>query len=217
MVLRDWADLIQGLSIIIASGVAVYGIDAWRREFRGKRQIELAEEVLGLFYEARDLIEAIRNPLGFVGEGKTREPGPNERPEDKECLDRAFVLIERYNAHREPFAQIQSLRYRFMAVFGRGAVKPFDDLNWVLLDLLNSARRMATLFTASERAFRTEADYQKYHDQRDKVDRIFYGGGADDPVRPRVEQLLSGIESICRDAINQRWTLFNRRSQSRKG
>lgn len=217
MTLKDWADLIQGLAIILASGVAVYGIDTWRREFRGKRQIELAEEVLALFYEARDLIAAIRNPLGFAREGKTREPGPNERPEDKASLDRAYVLIERYNEHRALFAQIQSLRYRFMAVFGRGAVKPFDDLNAVIFELLSSARQMAALFTMSERKFRSDADYQKYRDRMDKTERVFYGGSAEDPIRPKVEQLVSDIEDVCTAAINQRWAPFKCRSRSSKG
>jgi hypothetical protein len=54
--LKDWIDLIQGVSVIIASGMAFVGIKAWREEFVGKRRIELAEEVLALFYQAKDII-----------------------------------------------------------------------------------------------------------------------------------------------------------------
>jgi len=44
VILKDWADVAQSASIIVASVVAIYGIDAWRREFVGKRRMELAEE-----------------------------------------------------------------------------------------------------------------------------------------------------------------------------
>ena len=69
----DWTKLIKNISIIIASWTAVYGIDQWRREYRGKRQAELAEEVLSLFYEAQDAVRHIRNPFGFGGEGASRK------------------------------------------------------------------------------------------------------------------------------------------------
>lgn len=48
----DWNlffDVIKSLSIIIASIVAIYGINSWRREAKWKRKYELAEEVLSLF------------------------------------------------------------------------------------------------------------------------------------------------------------------------
>jgi hypothetical protein len=34
--LKDWADFLQSVAVIIASGVAIYGITAWRVEFVGK-------------------------------------------------------------------------------------------------------------------------------------------------------------------------------------
>src|SRR5882724_2759562 len=56
------------------------------------------------FYQARDVIGEIRNPGGFASEGTTRNPSPGEKPEHKEGLARAFVLIERYQRHSELFA-----------------------------------------------------------------------------------------------------------------
>jgi len=125
--LRDWADIAQSASVILASLFAIYGIDAWRREFIGKRRMELAEEVLALFYQARDVIRAIRSPFGYVGEGGTRKTASDERPEDKEALDQAFVLVERYNRNIEPFSRIHALRYRFMVQLGVDAAGGSED------------------------------------------------------------------------------------------
>jgi len=201
---------------MIASVVAVYGIDAWRREFRGRRRLELAEEVLALFYEARDRIAAIRNLAGFAGEGRTREPGPDEDPEHKDRLDRAYVLIERYSAHQSVFARIQALSYRFIAVFGSDAGQPFRDLNGVLNDLIGSAHRMATLSTLSDRAFRTQEDLFKHHAQMQEVDRIYYAGREDDRIRARVDRLVADTETTCRAIIESRPILSCCRRFSRK-
>ncbi len=50
------ADVITAVSVAIAALAFVVGVNAWRREFVGKRRIELAENVLALFYEAQDAI-----------------------------------------------------------------------------------------------------------------------------------------------------------------
>lgn len=123
--------IIESIAILIASGVALYGIDAWRREHVGKRRIDLAEEVLALFYEARDVIAAVLSPLGYAGELGSlppRERGLNEEPWQSEALDAAHLRIGRYMMRHELFARIHALRYRFQAQNGRDAAKPFQDL-----------------------------------------------------------------------------------------
>lgn len=220
VILKDWANVAQSASIIFASLVAIYSIDAWRREFVGKRRMELAEEILALFYQAKDIIEMIRNPVGFGGEGQSRKPAPRERPEDKAALDQAFVLIERYNQHLDLFARIHALRYRFMAQFGFDAAKPFDDLNLLINELLLAARRMARFSTGPERVFRSDAELEKHQAQADELDRIYYSGGSDDPIRPRVDQLVGEMERTCRGVIESRGTLFtviNRRLWGKQG
>lgn len=55
----DWTTALQEIPILIAAWVALFGIDAWRREHSGKRRLELAEDTLALFYEASDVIKVI--------------------------------------------------------------------------------------------------------------------------------------------------------------
>ena len=78
MDLKSFLSVIQVLSVTIASMTAVYGISSWRRETKWKRKYELAEEVLSCFYEVSDSFDAIRNPAGYIGEGKTRKRNENE-------------------------------------------------------------------------------------------------------------------------------------------
>jgi hypothetical protein len=203
MALKDWTDIIQSAAVTIASIVAIYGINAWKDEFIGKRRIELAEEVLALFYQARDTIQVIRSMVGYEGEGKTRKPGPNEKPEHKDALDQAYVLIERYNKHIDMFSRIHALRYRFMAQFGAEASAPFDDLNRLLNELIFAARRKARLATMSERSLRSEAAEEKYQREWVETDRIYYSGGEDDPMAPRLAKIITDIESRCQPVIQR--------------
>jgi len=139
----DFTNILQSISVIIAAIVVIIGVNAWRREYIGKRNVDLAEEVLELFYEARDVIRAIRSPFGVVGEGSTRNSGPNESPEEKQINDSAYVVFERYSKRQDLFNKVYSMRYRYMARFGKDSSKPFDDLNKIVSEIFSSAQMLA--------------------------------------------------------------------------
>lgn len=93
----DWIELIKHISILIGIWVAIYGIDSWRREHTGKRQIELAEDTLALFYESIDVIKHIRHPFSFTGETEDVERAENESEKAWEARKNASVVFKRYN------------------------------------------------------------------------------------------------------------------------
>ena len=209
MTLKEITDIAQNISIILASLFAIYGLDAWRREHVGIRRIELAEEVLALFYQARDAIESIRYPIGFSSEGQSRKSNENETDEDKQALDQAYVLIERYNKHSELFSRIHSLRYKFMALLGQEAAQPFDELNKIVNELIVASHQMARRAKQPLRHFKSEAEEKRDWDNYLKTDRVYYAGGDDDPIAPRVNQTISSIEKTCRHIIESKSTLFS--------
>lgn len=194
-------ELVQGVSVILAALVAVYSFDAWRREFIGKRRMEPAEEVLALFYEARGVLRDIRNPASHVGEGAARQPVPNETPDQKYALDRAYVVLERTAANRETFNRILALRYRFMAQFGAEAGIPFDRIIAIVDQVAGAAHgkmlRALTAFDATESSERIG----------DRIDNLLWQS-LDDPLQPRVDAIVTEMERVCGGIINSRGTLF---------
>lgn len=195
---------------MIASLAAVYGFDAWRREHVGKRRIELAEEVLALFYQAKDAIADIRSPFGHGGEGRTRRAGPSETPEEKEALDRAFVLVERYGRHSELFAKIHAARYRFMAQVGVPETEPFDQLHGIVNELIVSAQRMARLTNPRFPHYTNAATEERNAKQLLEVEAIYYAtGGDDDPIAPRVLRIVAEMEKTCRAIMESHGTLYS--------
>ena len=112
------ANVAQAGSVALASWAIINGIDAWKREFIGKRRIELAEETLAKFFEVKDAIIMIRSPFGRIGEGSSRAPAPGETEAETEVLNRGYVVVERYQKAEKTFSDFQVLKYKFMAAFG---------------------------------------------------------------------------------------------------
>jgi hypothetical protein len=206
--LQEWANLLQSLAVMVAAIVAIFGIDAWRREHAGKRRMELAEEVLALFYQARDVIRQIRNPFGFAGEGETRKADANESREVKRALDNAYVVIERYNKHSELFSRLHAIRYRFMAQVGTNESKPFDDLNGILNDIFLAARRLGRYWTRDEHWFKSQGDTARHEKDIQEAEAIFWSGYTPDPIEQRLEHSIGDIERTCKRTLTTKGTLF---------
>ncbi|WP_230372302.1 hypothetical protein [Vibrio cholerae] len=81
------------IAVISACWAIVSGVGAWKREFIGKRRIELAEETLATFFEIKDAIAFIRSPFASVGEGESRVVGEREKPEETELLNRGHIVL----------------------------------------------------------------------------------------------------------------------------
>ena len=192
--------IINCVAALVVASVAVYGICAWRREFTGKRRIELAEDVLVLFYEAKDALAAIRSPLGWSDEGSTRKHAENETPEEKHARDMAYVVFERYEERQEVFNKLFALRYRFMALFGKRKVAPFDEIRKVRTKIFGAARRLARLW--SERSLADETtDSDRLWEKIRKYEAIFWEGDPDDEITALIEKAVEEIEHTCEEVI----------------
>lgn len=194
------ADAITAVSVAIAAFAFVWGVNAWRREFVGKRRIELAESVLAQFYEAEEAIRDIRNPFSYVGEGKTRQRAENESPEDAALLDRAYIVIERYKKHEKLFADMRAMRYRVMASFGADAAESFNEVWGAISEIFGAAEMLGMHYWHSQSQFSTkEDDLQEFRKQRHKFEAIFWlMGEKDDEITPRVRHAVEKFETIAR-------------------
>jgi len=208
----DVVGILQSISVIFASVVAastvIYGVNAWRREYIGKRKLELAEEVLALFYEARDVISYIRSPFSFGGEGNTRNAAPNESPEEKQINDNAYVVFERYYKRQDLFNKLYSMRYRYMAQFGKDLARPFDDLRKIVNEIFLSARMLSHYWKQQgRRNWENDREFQQHLKEMHKYEAIFWEKSSDeDPIIPRLDAVISDIEAQSLKIIEQQTT-----------
>jgi hypothetical protein len=203
----DWdllLNILKSISIIIASLMAVYGINSWRRETKWKRKYELAEEVLSLFYEVQELISIIRSPFGNANEGQSRKRGKNESLEESEILDRAYTVIERFEKNKEPFNKLRSIKYRFITVFGKKSEKPFNDI----IKLTNKIMAVSNLLgdrywkEQGRRKF-TEVQLDKHLQEMHEYESIIWEGYHEnsDEIKNEILRVIDEIENICKQVI----------------
>ncbi len=204
--MTETVDILQSVSIILACISIILGIDAWRREFIGKRKIELAEDVLTRFYEANDAIARIRSPLSFANEGSARARTPNESEEESNLLDRASVVFVRYEKEQELFNRIHVLRYNVMARLGLDSAKPFNDLHGVVKDIFRAAKMLGGHYWPRQgRVSMTEKQFQKHLADMEKHETVFWAGyDENDPIQKRMDAVISSIELVCRPVLEEK-------------
>ena len=203
MPFKDVVDIVESLAVIIAAAAAVFGIDAWRREHIGRRRIDLAEEVLALFYEVRMTATAIRSRFIRADEGSTREALDAETPEEKRRRDLAHVPTERFARYRPQFAKLSAMRFRFMAVYGAEHVTLFEGFDKYLINLLSAASALEGVLTIDEIGL-TPEDYAPGEHQRNLIEarRAFFGSGDEgDKLKIQLDTLISNVERVCRKEI----------------
>jgi hypothetical protein len=199
-------ELAKNISVIIAALTIISGIRAWKREYIGKRKIELAEDALMLFYQARDAIREIRNPFSRIDEGSSRQKGANEAASETELLNRAYVVYERYQKKEELFNKLQSIRYRFMARFGRQHEAPFIEFSKILNDILISAQMLGSYYWQRQGRVKMEAEeFKKHLEEMHEHERVFWFQGEErDQIGPRVENVIKQIEDITKGPLAEK-------------
>ncbi|HAS3249015.1 TPA: hypothetical protein I6Z55_003641, partial [Vibrio cholerae] len=171
------------IAVISACWAIVSGVGAWKREFIGKRRIELAEETLATFFEIKDAIAFIRSPFASVGEGESRVVGEREKPEETELLNRGHIVFERYEKKREVFIKFETLKYKFMATYGEDSEAIFKDTNKAVNSIFSSARLLATRYWQRQgRAQMSDDEFEKHLEGMQKHEDVFWDTWEDDDV-----------------------------------
>ncbi|WP_417371452.1 hypothetical protein [Gelidibacter japonicus] len=192
-------DILQSVGLIIASAMAIWGINSWRREARWKRKYELAEEVLACIYESYQAIKTIRNPIGYTGEGSSREKADNETPEETKIYNQAYVVQERYNQNKKPFEKLYTLKFRFSALYGRQYEKHFNQFAVALNEIFFAAQQIASI-----RLGHYGDDRQENNKIMIESRKILYGSfNKKDEFDEKIEVAIKEIEDKCRLVIGK--------------
>jgi len=213
--MTDLATIAQAIAIISACWAIISGVGAWKREFIGKRKIELAEETLAAFFEIKDAIEFIRNPWSSGTEGSTRKRAPNETEPEAQLLDRGYIVFERYESKKDIFVRFNTLKYKFMAVFGTETETIFQDTNKTLNSIFSSANMLATYYWQRQGRVTMEPDeFQEHLDEMNKHQGIFWDRyNENDEIRNQLastQQALEKVTKPCFEEPMKTYSIFTR-------
>ncbi len=204
------ADILQSISVILACWAVIAGIDAWRREFVGKRRIELAEETLEAFYALRDAIAFIRNPFSNTQEGSTRQKGEYETEEETKILNRAYVVYERYQAKKDVINRFSTIKYRFMAAFGKDTEALFTRTMKTINLIFVAAQMLGTHYWKRQGYVSMDEDeFKKHLEDMRKHEEVFWDHGeAGDEVGTNLDSVLADLERITAPAFESESNLY---------
>lgn len=182
--------------------IATNGLNTWKQELTGKRDIELCQKVIEKFYEAEEQYERMRSPISFANEAAGRAVSEEENAERKFQLDTAFTPVSRFNNSLEFWTSLLALKWQMEAAFGEEATKPFAEVDSML------------------REFRTAATMRYQYIQRHqdlgpalrlKFESTIWTDGEDDPKTARMKRAVADMEAICapivRASRRPRWRL----------
>ncbi|MBU4184744.1 MAG: hypothetical protein KKI12_05245 [Proteobacteria bacterium] len=195
----------QTIAIIAACWAIISGIGAWKREFIGKRRIELAEEVLASFFEIKDSIAFIRNPFATNEEGKSRKKGEYELSDETELLNRGYIVYERYEKKKDVLIKFNTLKYKVMAAFGPDTEKIFIDCNKTLNSIFISARMLATYYWKRQGRVPMDGDqFQKHLDEMQKHEGIFWDMmNETDEIRNKLELIQEQLDKSTKSCFEE--------------
>jgi hypothetical protein len=159
-----------------------------------KRRIELAEEVLADFYQARDIIQAARSPDSPAGDGPRRRIEPWESEQDTARLNSYYRPLARLAEKDEFYYRLMARRYRFIALFGKDAGNHFHDFRIIRREILIAVRKLIS----SHR----QGDHDPLPQSR-KMWRITIGleMSHEDTIPDRLNRIVEAIEHICLSVI----------------
>lgn len=212
----ELATIAQAVSVVAACWAIITGVGAWKREFIGKRKIELAEETLASYFEIKDAVAFIRSPFSSSTEGSTRERSPHETDAERKLLDRGFIVFERYEKKKEIFVKFSTLKYKFMAVFGPKTENIFTETHQVVNSIFASANMLATHYWQRQGRAKMEADeFQRHLDEMHQHEGIFWGRYNDNyEVREKLSTIQATLETVtkpCFEEPMKTYTMFTKK------
>lgn len=203
--MSDLATVTQAIAVVSACWAIVSGIGAWKREFIGKRRIELAEEALANYFEIRDAITFIRSPWSSGSEGSTRKRSARETQEESQLLDRGYIVFERYDSKKDIFVRFHTIKYRFMAVFGPETEDIFSETNATLNSIFASANMLATHYWQRQGRVQMAPDeFQKHLDEMHRHEGIFWDRyDENDEIRNQLGKIQSKLERVTKPCFEE--------------
>jgi hypothetical protein len=204
------ATILQAISVILACWAVIAGIDAWKREFVGKRKIEIAEQTLAKFFEVKDAIRFIRNPFARIDEGKSRKRSSGESEDESDALDQGYVAIERLQTKEGAFADFNALKYRFMASFGPENESIFGEVFKIVNSIRAATRTLARHYWNQGNRIAQSDAYEKRLQEMSRFERIIWDHGeADDDIMLKLAEVQKKLEEVTKPCFEEQMASYN--------
>ncbi|MEI9404055.1 hypothetical protein [Mesorhizobium argentiipisi] len=100
---------------------------------KGRRDIELCQQVIAQFYEAEEKVRELRSPMSYPAIESAERPKHDHESENEARLrDTDYVPIARWRSQKDFWKDFFSYKFRMRALFGPVASRPFEKVDEAL-------------------------------------------------------------------------------------
>ena len=171
-------DIITGLSALTAAIIAILGLQAWKKQLKGKTEYELAQRLLRNVYKVRDALALVRNPFQSAAEiSQAMKEANIERDPLKDpsiqIRSEGAVYQRRWQKVQDAYLNLESVAFEAEAIWGQSVKDNLKPLQECTSTLASTIQMYLSHLEKPPRKYDEKAKY--------KEDAIIYGfpGDAD--------------------------------------
>ncbi len=113
--------------------IAMYGLHSWRREYVYKRRVELAEEILIMFYKMKETISWIRSPVLLdYEESELEQQLKTASSDNKKCPIYYLAPKLRIQKAKDLISSFSAMKYIAMIKLDAKLLDKFNEINEIL-------------------------------------------------------------------------------------
>ncbi len=132
-------DIITGLSALTAAIVAILGLQAWKKQLKGKTEYELAQRLLRSTYKVREAIAHVRQFAIFEDEEqqamRDADIDNNLDISEKFAATQQAIYSKRWEKIHEAFVDLDSVLLEAEVIWGQDVHEHLAHLRECIIDL----------------------------------------------------------------------------------
>lgn len=181
--------------------VAVLGLNAWRRQLRGRTEYEVGLAVLRAAYKVRDAISVVRHPFMSSGEqasamaelDQDTDDSPDEDPDERVNRSTAAAYQVRWQRVLDAMQELDVACVEAEVLWGKDATEPIRQLRKCVPEL-------SVALSEYLREKQTRLTIHRPARDLEDVERIVFGI-SDDPFSGRVRAAVEAVEQFVRPKL----------------
>ena len=148
----DWGELGVSILQIVIGCLTLYfaysALSTWKKEFLGKKEIELAEEVVIRMGILKDILEQVRNGFTFKGETDEVEQELSQQTENGKIQqihkDRLFYLVPvlKKKKNNKEIQSFLELKYKAEVYWSDSYSNLFDEIKSIVISIHSAAKNL---------------------------------------------------------------------------
>ena len=186
------SDIAVAVAALATGGSAVYGVNRWRREIKGRAAFETARGLLRATYILRDQITSCRHPFISVSEfpnsfNKNNNPIPTETADAYR-----HVYKNRWKPIAETISEFDVHDLEAQVLWGNDVKERTDKLRECVQEIKDAIGLFIENVGSDGEYFQNDRNWEK------SVKNTIYDAGKNNEVSNKIKNAITGIEEKIR-------------------